>query len=349
MNNKVAVAMSGGVDSSVTVALLQRQGFEVQGIFMALAQPDLADQLQRVTAVADFLGVGLTVIDLAAEFKRQVLDYFCMSYFAGRTPNPCVVCNREIKFGRLLAKAMELGCDRMATGHYARLTKDEAGTTWLCMGADPTKDQSYFLHQLTQAQLSRLLMPLGSLHKTEVRQLAAGLGLGGRHGAESQDVCFLKDGTVAGFLAASCGQQVAPGPVLTMDGRELGRHRGIHSFTIGQRRGLGIPDATPYYVVGLDPARQAVLVGKEADLWHHGLTLARVNWTSGKEPGFSREFQVKIRYRHRPAAARLAREGEGRLAVRFAAPQRAITPGQYGVIYDGETLLGGGEIVESCP
>ncbi len=336
--------MSGGVDSSVTAALLQRQGARVQGVFMALAQPDLQEQVGRVRAVADFLRIPLTVLDLAEPFRHEVVDYFRASYFAGKTPNPCVVCNRTIKCGRLLDEARgTLGAELLATGHYARISGDGTTGFRLLQGVDPQKDQSYFLGLLTQAQLAHLCFPLGNFRKEEVYGLAAELGLGFQHTAESQDICFLKDQSVGEFLAAYSPGQGRPGPMLTLQGKEIGRHAGIHHYTIGQRRGLGLPDATPWYVAGIDPECDAVLVGKDADLWRQEVVLPVVHWLHGQPPPLPRVCEVKIRSRH-PACQTEIAAHDGGVLLTFAQPQRAVTPGQFAVFYEGEVVLGCGEI-----
>lgn len=336
--------MSGGVDSSVTAALLKEQGARVQGVFMALAQPDLAEQIRRVRGVADTLAIPLTVVDLSEDFRQEVLAYFTRSYRAGRTPNPCVLCNLRIKFGRLLDFVRrELGADLLATGHYARIQEDPALGVHLLGGLDPAKDQSYFLCRLGARQLAQLCFPLGGRRKEDVYGLAAGFGLDFRQRQESQDVCFLKGLSVAGFLAGQ-GQALETGPVLTADGREIGRHSGLAAFTIGQRRGLGLPDASPWYVVGLDPARRAVIVGKEADLFHGGLLVRDLLWSSGRPPDAPFSCTVKIRYRHRAAAAEIFLREQGRALVIFQEPQRSITPGQFAVFYEGDRVVGSGEI-----
>ena len=341
--------MSGGVDSSVNAALLRQQGFAVTGFFMKLAQPDFTQQLARVRQVAARLAVPLEVVDLSAEFATTVLDYFCATYFAGRTPNPCMVCNRTIKFGRLLEETLGRGLDGMATGHYARLAMDEAGNPALRRGLDPSKDQSYFLARLGREQLARLRLPLGDQTKAEVYRLAAELGITGVHGPESQDVCFLKDQEVSAFLQARARQTglvPAAGPIVTRAGRRLGTHAGLYAYTIGQRRGLGIPDATPYYVIALDREKNAVVVGKKADLLQTSLMVREVNWLSGVAPALPLTCQVKIRYRHRPATAELAYgPAAGLLTVRFPLPQEAITPGQFAVFYREDLVLGSGEIM----
>jgi tRNA-specific 2-thiouridylase len=341
----VGVAMSGGVDSSVTANLLKSKGYKVQGFFMALAQPDLDQQIYRVKKVAKHLGVSLTVIDLADEFKETVLDYFTSSYFEGKTPNPCVFCNPRIKFGRLLEEILARGCDFMATGHYARIVEGLDKIFHLLKGLDHKKDQSYFLHRLTQRQLSRILFPLGDQTKEHVYEMAAELGISGMHGAESQDVCFLQDTDVAGFLAQNSPTANTSGPVITLDGKEIGRHDGIHCFTVGQRKGLGIPDVTPYYVVALDPVQNAVVVGKKEDLYQRELSVGDVNWTTGKEPDLPHDFFTKIRYRHPGAPAQILPSDKGVYTVRFQEPQMAVTPGQFAVFYNDDEVIGGGEIV----
>lgn len=340
--------MSGGVDSSVAAALLKEGGVEVVGVFMKLAQPDLDEQVERVQEVAAFLEIPLQLIDLREDFSREVLDYFAEAYFAGRTPNPCMVCNRRIKCGALLDRVRrDLGAEFMATGHYARIVRDGgSGKSRLFKGRDHRKDQSYFLSRLGQNQLRFLLFPLGELEKKEVIRRAEKFGLSGRHGRESQDVCFLKARSVADFLRGYRAGPEPAGPIVTMDGREIGRHQGIQAFTVGQRRGLGIPDRTPYYVVRLDPRTNTVMVGKEEDLLHSVLETGSIHWIAGEPPDLPADYEVKIRYRHAAAKARVEWGLDGGVRMVFAHPQRAATPGQFAVIYDGEQVLGGGEIFE---
>jgi len=344
-NKTVGVAMSGGVDSSVTAKLLKNKGCQVQGFFMALAQPDLDQQIDRVKKVAAHLDIPITIVDLADEFKETVLDYFTQSYFKGKTPNPCIVCNPRIKFGRLLKEILAAGCDRMATGHYARIVEGPDKTFHLLQGQDPKKDQSYFLHRLNQQQLSRILFPLGEHTKENVYKIAVELGISGVHGAESQDVCFLKDTDVGSFLAQSPSAANTAGPIITLDYKKIGRHDGIHHFTVGQRKGLGIPDATPYYVVALDPAKNAVVVGKKEDLYQHELSVVDVNWTAGQEPDLPSEFFTKIRYRHPGAPAQVMVSENNAYTVHFQEPQMAITPGQFAVFYYDDEVIGGGVIL----
>jgi tRNA-uridine 2-sulfurtransferase len=343
------VAMSGGVDSSTTAALLKQQGCKVRGVFMALGQPDLEQQIARVNRIAGLLEIPLEVVDLREPFQQQVLTYFRASYRAGRTPNPCAICNPTIKFGILLDRICESNPpgSKMATGHYARILRDDGGLFQLHRGRDPKKDQSYFLCRLQQEQLARVSFPLGELRKEEqVRGLAADFGLARLHGPESQDICFLKGTTVGEFMQADGAAEPVSGPIVTLTGETIGAHGGIHCYTVGQRRGLGIPDATPYYVVRLDVDSNRVVVGKEEDLMARRLLVRNVHWLGGSAPGPELRLQVKIRYRHRAAAAEiLPAAAEGCLTVVFAEPQRALAPGQFAVFYDGDRVLGSGEIV----
>lgn len=336
--------MSGGVDSSVAAAMLLEQGCSVEGVFMHLAQPDIEEQTARVRDIADHLGIPLTVVDLREAFNREVLDYFSKEYGHGRTPNPCVVCNRKIKCSSLLEHAAAVQADFLVTGHYARIMAVNGGRFGLFRGKDPAKDQSYFLCWLRQEQLARLILPLGAFTKEEVRVLAAKYGIAGQHGPESQDVCFLQGSSIGDFLATRDPQTMRPGKVTTSDGAVIGRHEGLGRFTIGQRRGLGIPDATPYYVVALDGENNRVVVGKKEELYRQTLAVSKMNWLRGHAPALPQIFQVQIRYRHAGAPAEVAAVDGEQVRVRFDAPQRAITPGQFAVFYQGDEVVGGGEI-----
>jgi tRNA-specific 2-thiouridylase len=334
--------MSGGVDSTVTAALLQQAGAEVRGVFMLLGQPDQEAQIEQVRGLAGRLEIPLEVIDLRAEFAARVISYFRASYFRGETPNPCVVCNREVKLGLLLDQVRAAGAEFLATGHYVRLYRAPDGGCHLRRGLDSSKDQSYFLCGLAPAQLRHLLFPLGEHRKSEVYELAAGLGLRFTTSQESQDVCFLKGRELGDFLAAAAPADSA-GAVVTTDGREIGRHAGIYHFTIGQRRGLGIPAAAPYYVVGLEAAGNRVVVGTNEELFRDRLWVPEVNWLAGA-PELPVELAVQIRYRQRPVPARVSAGSIGGVEVAFADPQRAVTPGQFAAFYQGDELLGGGVI-----
>ena len=344
MAEKIAVAMSGGVDSTVCAALLAKD-HEVHGFFMNLGLPDQEEQIARVGRVAGRLAISLEVVDLAEVFAREIIDYFCRSYGAGITPNPCVVCNPRIKFGVLLDAVRARGIGQMATGHYVRVTHDQNGSH-LLKGLDRGKDQSYFLCGLSREQLNHLVFPLGALTKDEVYRLAGEFGFDHRPSAESQDVCFLKNMGPGDLLKRKT--DCAKGDIVTQNGKKVGSHEGVFHYTIGQRRGLGVCDSTPFYVTALDAAKKQVIVGKEADLWHHGLLVRAVNWISGMAPQLPARLAVKIRYRHQAAPAELSRAGE-LLQVVFAQPQRAITPGQFAVFYDNDEVIGGGEIVAQLP
>jgi len=336
------VAMSGGVDSSVTAALLLQRGLTVVGVFMRLAQADAEAQAERARRIADCLGIHFEVVDLATEFQRQVLDYFTGSYLQGKTPNPCVVCNQTIKFGLLRDFGRSRGISAMATGHYARTAQEADGRVRLLAGLDPKKDQSYFLCGLGQEHLAGLTFPLGETTKEEVYRVAAGLGLSGLHSAESQDICFLQGRGLADYFGELPQR---PGEFVTASGERKGQHQGIHRYTVGQRRGLGIPDATPYYVIGLDPVKNHVIIGKEEDLWRDELALREMHWTLGLEPPLPQNFMVKIRYRHAAAQAMVSPDSAGGYTIKFIGPQRAVTPGQFAVLYQGDEVIGGGAIV----
>ena len=341
----VGVALSGGVDSAMVAHILLKQGYAVVGFFMELAQPDLNKDREQAQAVAARLGIELRPVDLRQAFRERVLDYLRGQYRHGLTPNPCVVCNREIKFGLLRRAMEETGINQMATGHYATIYQNDGPR--LCKGADGGKDQSYFLAGLGRDQLAGLLLPLGRYHKREVVAMAAAQGLIGFPG-ESQDVCFLGGqtvGSVGDFLASELN--ASEGPILTTAGQEVGRHRGLFRYTIGQRRGLGLlvnlPDATPCYVVRLDTEHNAVIVGKNEELFSKSLTTSTVNWLR-RPADFSASFTVRIRSNHEGGMAHLTPAADGGLIIDFTEAQRAIAPGQFAVIYDGDEVLGSAAI-----
>jgi tRNA-specific 2-thiouridylase len=335
--------MSGGVDSTVTTRLLLDQGVDVHGLFMNLGQPDFEDQLARLRSICQQLGVLFTVVDVRDVFQRQVIDYFCDSYFAGRTPNPCVVCNPKVKCGELIKYARLHGCEALATGHYVRKVKTEDG--WLlAKGMDSTKDQSYFLCGLSQEQVAFLQFPLGESEKERVYEWAESFGFHDFRGRESQDVCFLKDQTVPGFLADHAMGREQPGEIVETSGRVLGTHLGIENYTIGQRKGLGVSAATPLYVVRFNHKQSQVVVGRADELFSPSLTVRSMNWLVGVEPDLSTAFLVKIRYRHHGSMALISKTEDGYLFT-FTEPQRAVTAGQFVAVYAGDHLLGGGEIL----
>jgi len=312
---------------------------------MRLAGPEptlLAAQEQRARAVAALLDIDLKVIDLSQAFSATILHSFTATYALGRTPNPCMLCNQTIKFGLFLDAILACGMDAMATGHYARIERDGE---WfhLRKGRDTAKDQSYFLARLDQRQLRHSLFPLGEHTKEEAYALVEESGLTGFRGQESQDICFLGSMPVGQFLREHLARAEQPGSIVTGDGRVLGTHQGLFHYTIGQRRGLGLADATPWYVTGLDPAANHVIIGKEKDLYHDRLRVHAPHWLP-HPPEQGRQYQVKVRYRHQGADAVMERIGDGHWEIRFDTPQRAITPGQFAVIYDQDRVIGCGEI-----
>ncbi|MDI6768289.1 MAG: tRNA 2-thiouridine(34) synthase MnmA [Anaerolineales bacterium] len=370
---KIVVAMSGGVDSSVAAALLKKQGYEVIGMMLRLwsepgkedsnrcCTPDAMAQARRVAAILD---IPFYVLDAKEIFRSTVVQYFLDGYAQGVTPNPCLICNRVIRWEFMLDHALALGADFMATGHYVRKMKDESGKMKLLRAADASKDQSYVLHGLTQEKLAKSLFPIGDYPKSEIRRLAESFGLPTATRADSQDLCFLAGDDYRDFIrrnAPAAGGH--PGAIITREGKTLGEHLGLAYYTIGQRKGLGAGLAQPIYVLAKDAAANSLIVGRRDELGSHEMIVKDINWISGEAPKGSFRTEVKIRYTAKeawaeiasiagerqaeagPACASAAGTGERSRRVRFDAPQRDITPGQAAVFYAGEVLLGGGIIV----
>lgn len=352
---KVVVAMSGGVDSSVAAALLKQQGYEVIGMMLRLwsepgkedsnrcCTPDSMAQARRVAAKLD---IPFYVIDAKNVFRETVVQYFLDGYSRGETPNPCLLCNRQIRWTFLLDHALALGADFMATGHYVRIQKSEAGVQKLFRAVDPAKDQSYVLHVLTQEKLKRALFPVGDYPKPEIRQIAESFGLPTASRKDSQDLCFLAGEDYRNFLQRNAAQILQPGDIVTRNGKVVGQHNGLANYTIGQRKGLGLASPVPLYVLGKDATSNAVIVGTEDELGTHELTAREVNWVSGEVPSELFRAEVKIRYTARPAWAEVTPLGTGdQVRVRFEAPARDVTAGQAAVFYVNEEVIGGGIIV----
>ncbi len=354
---RVLVALSGGVDSAVAAALLVEQGYEVVGAMLRLwAEPGqdgarsnrccTPEAVLRAQRVADQLDIPFYLINAEAAFKAQVVDYLVAEYGAGRTPNPCVPCNRTIRFGLLLNRALALGVSALATGHYARVRRAE-GRYQLLRGRDPRKDQSYFLHALTQEQLAHACFPLGELTKGEVRALARQRGLPVATQPESQDICFLAGADYRHFLASQAPHLFKPGPIRDTSGRVLGQHRGLPAYTIGQRKGLGVAAAEPLYVLAIDTAENALVVGMADELGQNECLIERVHYISGETPAADFRALAQIRYRAGPVGVVVTPLPDRRALVRFVSPQRDITPGQFLVLYVGEMVLGGGVICKA--
>lgn len=345
--------MSGGVDSSVTAALLKEQGYEVTGVSLQLyerpesVQPggktccSLTDVMDAAR-VAKRLGIPFEVIDLRERFRELVIDDFIAEYAAGRTPNPCARCNERIKFGLLLDLAASRGADLLATGHYARIGKDEAGLFRLRKGLDPGKDQTYFLFAMTQDQLARTIFPVGGMEKREVRELAARFNLPVASKQESQEICFIPDNDYVRFLEEA-GVAPRQGDIVNREGRRLGGHHGVHHYTIGQRRGLGIAWKEPLYVTGIDSLKGEVVVGPREELEAGSLIADSLTWT-GEPISGTFEGSCSIRYRQKPFPCTARIHEDGTLKVDFATPQHSVTPGQAVVLYDGDMVVGGGWI-----
>lgn len=351
---KALIAMSGGVDSSVAALLTRQAGYEGIGCTMRLYDNDEAgvprekgccslSDVEDARAVAYRLGMPYYVFNFCDAFRDTVLRDFVESYTHGRTPNPCIECNRCMKFAKLLERAEMLGCEVLVTGHYARI-EQENGRYTLKKALDPAKDQSYVLYMLTQEQLAHVRFPLGALTKTEVRALAAENGFGNAHKQDSQDLCFVPDGDYPAAICRLRGRAPAPGDFVDGAGHVLGRHKGIEFYTVGQHKGLGLATDEPLYVLAVDAAANTVTLGRNDELFKASAMVGAVNWVAGAAPEGPVRCAAKVRYRQTEQPATVTPTGPGTARLEFDAPQRAITPGQAAVFYDGDAVLGGGKI-----
>ncbi len=365
MKPLLAIAVSGGIDSLVAAYLLKEQGHHIMGIHFTTGYETQAinnkknvhfsnadDTIPRTTSIhvlntishiSDQLDIDVKQVDCTNEFKRQVIDYFIHTYQNGQTPNPCMVCNPLIKFGTVFDFARKLGASTMATGHYARIRVGEKGRYRLLKGVDSKKDQSYFLALMSQKHLARACFPLGEMTKPQVLQLAKQKGLEPAIKRESQDVCFIKGRTYGEFLATQPGFEKKPGSIEDVDGKILGQHKGLHLFTIGQRRGINCPAAEPYYVVAMDPKQNRLIVGFKKDLIAWECKIKDINWITRK-PNAAINVFTRVRYRHKAAPSKLIPIDKNTAIIRFEKPQSAIAPGQCAVFYEGNEVLGGGWI-----
>ncbi len=355
MSQKALIAMSGGVDSSVAAWLIREKGYDCAGATMRLFQKEemtaepgccTSQDMEDARAVADMLGMPYYVYDFADRFREAVIDRFVEAYENGRTPNPCIDCNRYLKFEELFLRGRQLGCDFVVTGHYARTGYDEkSGRYLLKKAADTSKDQSYVLYSLTQDQLSHVQFPLGELTKQEVRQIAREHGFLTADKAESQDICFVQDGKYYEFICDYTGRDYPAGDFIDTRGKVLGRHQGIIRYTVGQRKGLGIAFGEPVYVMKVDPEANTVMLGTNEELFTDTVTAKKINLISTDRIREPLRVKAKVRYRHKEQWATATQPDEDTLQVVFDEPQRAVTAGQALVLYDGDVVVGGGTIV----
>ena len=360
MKKRVMIGMSGGVDSSVAAYLLKEQGYDVIGVTMKLWQDDDDELIENeggccslaavedARQVAEKIGIPFYVLNFSEVFKEKVIEPFIDEYLNGRTPNPCIACNKHIKFDDFFNKARQIGCDYVATGHYAKIEKDEeTGRYLLKKSVTDKKDQTYALYNLTQEQLEHTLLPIGEFEKERVREIAKEMGMDVHNKPDSQEICFVKDNDYAGYVKKHAKRRIDPGFFVDTKGNILGKHNGIVNYTIGQRKGLGIALGKPMFVVDIDPVKNTVVLGDNEDIFNKGLIAKDVNLISIDDIKEHIRVQAKIRYSAKPSNATVTKIGENRIKIEFDEPQRAITKGQSVVMYDGDKVVGGGIIERS--
>ncbi len=358
MAKRAVVGMSGGVDSSVAALLLKKQGYDVVGVTMQIWQEEsvfaTAEQggccgfsaVEDARRVAEALDIPHYVMNFRREFREHVMDYFVAEYLAGRTPNPCIACNRYVKWEAMLHRSLEIGADYIATGHYAKITTLENGRYAIRKAVTAKKDQTYALYSLTQEQLAHTLLPVGAYTKEEIRQMAAEAGLPVAHKPDSQEICFIPDNDYAAFIDREAGERVPkPGNFVTKDGEVLGRHLGITHYTVGQRKGLNLAMGRPVFVTGIRPETDEVVIGEAEDVFGDTLYCDRINYMGMKDLQEPREVVAKIRYNHAGEGCVIEKVGEDRIKCTFKKPVRAIAPGQAVVFYEDDYVLGGGMIL----
>lgn len=354
---KVVVGMSGGVDSSVAAWLLKEQGYDVIGVTMQIWQEEEKDDqdenggccglsaVEDARRVADSLEIPYYVMNFRQDFKERVIDYFIGEYQQGRTPNPCIACNRYVKWEALLKRSLDIGADYIATGHYARIDRLENGRYAVRTSQTASKDQTYALYNLTQEQLSRTKMPVGDYTKDEIRKMAEKIGLRIADKPDSQDICFVPDGDYASYIEANSAEKIEPGNFVLSDGTVVGQHKGIIHYTVGQRKGLGLSLGHPVFVLEIRPETNEVVVGSSEESMSYYVRANQVNFMSVEDLPEKKRVWAKIRYNHRGAWCTVEKTGEDEILCTFEEPQRAITPGQAVVLYEGEYVLGGGTII----